>query len=75
MQAGVHHQGVGNAELGQDVVFDPGRGRGREGQDRGVAQIGDGLGKAEVGGAEIVPPLGDAVGLVHHEEGHVHLGQ
>ena len=47
-------------------------GRGRH--ERPRAQHPGGVGEAEVVGAEVVPPLRDAVRLVHHEQAHPHPG-
>ena len=53
------------------VVAHAGVGGGGKGDDRRVAQAGAGGAEIPVAGAEVVPPLGDAVGLVDGEEGNV----
>lgn len=64
--------GFREAQLFHDVVRDARCGRGRESQhgDAGnpLAQLGD----PQVGGPEIVAPLGDAVGLIDGEKRYVH---
>ena len=54
-----------------DVGGDLGGGRGGEGEDAGDAEVFGEAGKFEVVGAEVVAPLGDAVGFVDGEEGDV----
>jgi len=59
---------ISEAEGGLDLLPHPGRGRGGEGEDRNredVPKIAD----AEVGRAEVMPPLADAVCFVHRQEG------
>ncbi len=61
------HQGV-VAELGGDVVGDPGVGGGGGRQHRGPRrQLGEQRAQAAVVGAEVMAPVGDAVGLVAHQ--------
>ncbi len=64
--------GFREVQLFHDVVRDARCGRGRESQhgDAGnpLAQLGD----PQVGGAEVVAPLGDAVGLIDGEKRYVH---
>jgi len=56
-------------QLFLDVGHDPGVGRGRRRQDRHVRrQAGPEIPEAAVVGPEIVAPVGDAVGLVDHDE-------
>ena len=59
----------GTPELLGDVVGDPGVGgrRGREHRDPG-RQLGQQRAEAAVVGAEVVAPVGDAVGLVDHQQ-------
>ena len=69
------HLGVDEAQAAGDVVPHLGRGGGGERQDRGLAEepvLGT---QAQVGGAEVVAPLGDAVGLVDAQERRVRLGE
>ena len=49
-------------------------GRGGEGDHRGVHLFAE-LPDEEIVRAEVVPPLGDTVGLVHHDVGHVEDAQ
>ena len=57
------------AELLLDVVDHPGVGGGSGGQDRDcIRQLGDQVRDAPVVGAEIVAPVGDAVGLIDDQE-------
>ena len=74
LQGAPQHQHV-VAELVGDVGADPGVGGGGGGQDRRAGhQVGDGVADAAVVGAEVVAPVGDAVGLVDDEETQA-LGQ
>ena len=63
--------GLGDVEGAADVGGDLGGGRGGEGEDAGDAEVFGEAGKFEVVGAEVVAPLGDAVGFVDGEEGDV----
>ena len=56
-----------------DILYDGGSGGGGESQDGGVGNEFADLGDFEVGGTEIVAPLGDAVGLVDGDEADVHV--
>ncbi len=51
-----------------------GRGRRGRGHDRARAEVARGVREAEVVGTEVVPPLGDAVRLVDHEQADVDAG-
>ncbi len=64
-------QRAGHAEAGQDLLPHRGRGGGRQRSGGRVAQAFADLAEPEVIGTEIVAPGGDAVGLVHHEQGDV----
>ena len=68
LDPGVHHPRIGDAQLAHDVLRHLRRGCGGEGQHRRTAQRADRLGEREVGGAEIVAPLRDAVRLVDDEQ-------
>ena len=60
-----------DAELLGHVGDDPRVGGGRGGQDGdAVGHRGDEVGEAAVVGPEVVPPVGDAVRLVDHEQAH-----
>ena len=61
----------GHAEAGQDLLAHRGRGGGCQRSGGRVAQALADLAEPEVVGPEIVAPGGDAVGLVHHEQGDV----
>ena len=65
--------GCGDVEVAADVVGDFGGGGGGEGEDTGDAEVFGEAGQLEVVGAEVVAPLGDAVGFVDGEEGDGHL--
>ena len=57
-----------DVEAAADVVEHLRRGGGREGQDAlGAAELAE-AGELQIVGAEVVPPLGDAVGLVDREK-------
>ena len=45
-----------------------GSGGGRQGQHGRPAQVVDGMAQGQEIGAEVMAPLADAVGLVHHEQ-------
>ena len=63
---------LGEAQPVHDVLgHAPGR-RGRERQHRHAGQLFAQLGDAQVGGAEIVAPLRNAVRLVHGQQRHLH---
>ncbi len=67
--------GLVEAELGDDVLLNSGRGSGGEGDDRGGAEEGQGVAESAVIGAEIVTPARDAVSLVHGDEGGLAAGE
>ena len=69
-EADVDHRRVRDPELGQDVVLDPGRRRRGERQHGRPAHRAHRVAQPEVGRAEVVPPLRDAVRLVDHEQRH-----
>ena len=62
------HQRVLHAQALLDFVAHRGRGGGGEADDGRVAQLPADLAEAQVVGAEVVAPRGDAVRLVHHEQ-------
>ena len=70
---------IGEAQLGDDVVLDGGRGGGGEGDDGRGAQGGEVFAEHAVVGAEVVAPGADAVGFVDGDEGGLapgeHLGE
>ena len=68
VEAGVDDLGIGHAQLGEDVLDDVGRGRGRQGHDGRPAQVVDGLAQGQIVGAKVVAPLADAVSLVDDEQ-------
>ena len=64
------------AQAVHDVVAHYGRCRGGEGDDRGVYTVSE-FANLQVVGTEVVAPLGDAVGFVHHNVGdfeHAQIG-
>ena len=63
------HPGFVQAKPFGDVLPDSWGRRCGKGKRRRIAQTFAGVAEAEVGGPEVVPPLGDAVGLVDAEEG------
>jgi hypothetical protein len=68
VQLAAEHEGAGAHLLG-DVVDDPGVRRGGGGQHRGAGrQLVEQRADAPVVGAEVVPPVGDAVRLVDHQQ-------
>ena len=70
VKAGDGDPGVTELQQGEDVLPHPGRGRGRKGRHhRPPGQLGQKLRDGQVAGAEVLPPLGDAVGLVHGHHG------
>ena len=62
--------GVAERHAERDVVPHLRRGRGREGHAGGLREAVQHLGEAAVLGAELVAPVGDAVGLVHGGQRH-----
>jgi hypothetical protein len=65
------HPGVVQAKPFGDVLPDSWRCRCRKSKRRRIAQTFAAVAEAQVGGPKIVPPLGDAVGLVDAEEGRL----
>ena len=63
----------GKAQEAHDVVLDLGGGGGGEGYGGGFAHLLSGGGDVEVIGAEVVAPLGDAVGLVYRQQADMGL--
>ena len=68
VEPGGHPQRVAQPEPWRDVGRHARRGGGRGGHDRHGSQRARGVRQTEVVGAEVVPPLRDAVGLINHEE-------
>ena len=68
VEAGGHLERVAQAEAARDVGRHARRGRGGGGHERARAERPRRVGEAEVVGPEVVSPLGDAVGLVDHEQ-------
>ena len=68
---------VGRAklELALDVLHHGGSGRGGQCEDGNLGQQLPYLRYLQVGRAEVVAPLADAVGLVHSDEAHPHVAQ
>ena len=62
------HLGRAHLEGAQDVLADAGGRRGRKGEHGRVPEVPHGARQEQVVGAEVVAPLRDAVGLVHHEQ-------
>ena len=72
VKAGDHLHRVVQAQQPHDVRPHLGGGRGGKSRHRRApGQCGDKVGDGQVAGAEVLPPLGDAVGLVHrhHRDG------
>ena len=71
----VDHRRLGDLELREDVVLDlRRRGRGQR-EHRRLAERAHRLAEPEVRGAEVVPPLRDAVRLVDHEQRDAHASR
>ena len=64
-----------NCEFLADILDNLGRRGGRQGQHGDVGQEGADVGNLQIGGAEVVAPLGDAVGLVDGDERDPHVAQ
>lgn len=75
VEAGDEDTRVAHAEPFDDVLPHRGRGGRGEREDRRAPEAPRGLGQPQVVGPEVVAPGGDALGLVHHEQRGVHLGQ
>ncbi|CAM5244938.1 hypothetical protein GCM10010345_05030 [Streptomyces canarius] len=77
VEPGDHQPGPAHAQtLGDLPAHGRGRGRGRgQGQHGRSAHTVRGLLQTQVVGAEVVAPRGDALGLVHHEQGRPDPGQ
>ncbi len=75
VEAGAHGDGLAQTEARGDLLRDAGGGGGGGGHHGGAAEGRDGVVQAQVVGAEVVAPLGDAVGLVDDEEGDAALGE
>ena len=69
---GLHMVGLGDAEGSANVGRDRGRRRGRQRQDGLDAKLLGHMRQTQILGPKVVPPLRDAVGLVHRH--HRHLG-
>ena len=74
VEPGDHRERVGQGEFPADVAPHLGGGGGGEGQGRRPAEAVAGLLQPAVVGPEVVPPLADAVGLVHREQPYPHGG-
>ena len=73
VKAGGQPQRVDQPQHLVDVVLDLLGGGGGEGpQHRPFGQLGDKVRDSKVAGAEVLPPLGDAVRLVHRYKGDLH---
>jgi len=68
-EAGDGFEGVAEVELVDDVVADLAGGAGGEGRDGMIGEKSAELAELAVFGAEVVAPLGDAMGFVDGEEG------
>ncbi|MCY1434370.1 hypothetical protein D9M71_504290 [compost metagenome] len=73
VEAGGDHISIGDDELALHVGNHRRRRGGCQQQHLGNAELPLVLGQLEVVGAEVVAPLGDAVRLVHHQQGDWHL--
>ena len=70
VEAGDGHKGVFQVQQGEDVLPDLGGGGGGKGGDhRPAGELSQKLRDGQVAGAEVLAPLGDAVGLVHGDHG------
>ena len=74
VKAGGHLQRIAQPEPRRDVDRHPRRRGGGGCDNRLRADHARGVGQPEVIGPEVVAPLGDAVGLVDHEQAHAHRG-
>ena len=66
----LHMVGLGDAEGAADVGRHRGRRRGRQRQDGADAELPGHVRQPQVLGPKVVPPLRDAVGLVHRHQRH-----
>ena len=74
VEAGRYLIGLMELEVAADVVPHPGRRRGRErAHHRAIRQAVHELLDTEIAGAEVLPPLADAVGLVHRHHADLPL--
>ena len=71
-EAAAQDVGLGEVEVAHDVLGHERRGRGGERQHRHAGKLAAQLGDAQVGGAEVVAPLRDAVGLVDGQQRDLH---
>ena len=68
-----YHRGLPKLQHIQDIIPHLPGSRGREGADhRPPGQAAHKLRDPQVAGPEVLPPLGDAVGLVHRHHGNFH---
>ena len=75
VEAGYEAPGLAEAELGQNVLPHPLGSGGGQGDNRSVGtRLAERLQPA-VGGAELMAPLGDAVGFVDGDEADVEVGK
>ncbi len=75
VEGGLEDRGIAHAQILLDIHLHLRRGGGREGDQRGLADLVDDRADAAVLGAEIMPPLRDAVGLVDGVERNLDLAQ
>ena len=68
VEARHHHLGRAHLQGAQDVLADAGGRRGRKGEYGRVPEVPHGAWQEQVVRPEVVAPLRDAVGLVHHEK-------
>ncbi|MDT4848206.1 hypothetical protein FQZ97_822920 [compost metagenome] len=73
VETGGDHIGIGDDELALHVGDHRRRRGGGQQQHLGNAELALVLGQLEVVGTEVVAPFGDAVRLVHHQQGNRHL--
>ena len=74
VKAGDVHKGMAQPQQGENVPPHPGGGRGGKGGDhRPPGQLVHKVRDVQVAGAEVLPPLGDAVGLVDDHHAHLHF--
>jgi hypothetical protein len=70
-----HHAGLAHAERAHDRAAHPGCGGRREGQQRRLAERAQTRPHPQVGGAKVVPPLGQTMRLVDRDEPHAGFGE
>ena len=71
VKAGDCHPGVPQLKQGENILPHPGRGGGGKGRDhRPLGKSADKLRNGQIAGPEVLPPLGDTVGLVNGDHGN-----